>query len=146
MLVFLIGLVLGTMLYLSAVSSSAEKYQRMYENEWYAEASRKYNLLEERYDPPGERLMLSNNTVECSLGKCKHTRVKFLLLMLPSIVDYANRNKLEQDHPCVIEIIKKQFLIPPPPPQVSLALNSLPIADHSLGKSAVILRFSNRVT
>ena len=67
MLVFLIGLVLGTVLFLSAASSSVEKYRRIFENLQFKDGPPKYNLLEEQYDPAGEIL----RTAECSLGNFK---------------------------------------------------------------------------
>ena len=51
-----------------------------------------------------------------------------------------NAHKLQQDHPCVIEIIRRHFLKKPSPPNVPLKLESSNDKDPSPGQSGVIFK------
>ncbi|EFX78419.1 hypothetical protein DAPPUDRAFT_105159 [Daphnia pulex] len=54
---------------------------------------------------------------------------------------YLNANKLAQDHPCVIETIRRHYLNQPPSPQVPLKLDSDDISkDESPGQTDVIMK------
>lgn len=55
------------------------------------------------------------------------------------IIEYANVNRLQQDHPCVIELIRSRYLYQPSPPDVSLNLSSPLVTDPSSGQSKVVL-------
>lgn len=50
-----------------------------------------------------------------------------------------NTNRLEQDHPCVIEIIRKHYLRPPPSPDVPYHLQRPDVADPSPGQTTFVL-------
>jgi hypothetical protein len=56
------------------------------------------------------------------------------------ILEYINENKLPQDHPCVIETIRRHYLKAPSPPDVPLNLVSDSDEDRSPGQTGVILR------
>lgn len=57
-----------------------------------------------------------------------------------------NANKLQQDHPCVIETIRRYYLNKPSPPHVPLKLDSDDDDDRSPGQTGVIFRLlKNRV-
>jgi hypothetical protein len=49
----------------------------------------------------------------------------------PPRTDYMNANKLPQDHPCVIENIRKHYLNKPPPSDAPLKLDSHDLKDRS---------------
>jgi hypothetical protein len=55
------------------------------------------------------------------------------------VTDYANANRLQQDHPCVIELIRSQYLYRPSPPNVPLNLSHPEVADPSAAQSKVAL-------
>ncbi|XP_057368443.1 uncharacterized protein LOC130689518 [Daphnia carinata] len=55
-------------------------------------------------------------------------------------LDYMNGNKLPQDHPCVIETIKRHYLNKPSPPEVPLQLDSNDDKDRSPAQKDVIFR------
>ena len=39
-------------------------------------------------------------------------------------IDFINANKLEQDHPCVLEMIRRHFLHEPSPPEIPYNLDN----------------------
>jgi hypothetical protein len=55
-----------------------------------------------------------------------------------SIAEFANANRLQQDHPCVVELIRKLYLYEPAPIK-SLNLSFPTVLDQSPGQSKVIL-------
>jgi hypothetical protein len=55
------------------------------------------------------------------------------------VTDYANANRLQQDHPCVIELIRSQYLYRSSPPNVPLNLSHPEVADPSAAQSKVAL-------
>lgn len=61
-------------------------------------------------------------------------------LLLDWVLDYMNTNKLPQDHPCVIETIRKHYLNKPSPPDVPYKLDSDDNNDRSPGQTGVIFR------
>ncbi len=54
--------------------------------------------------------------------------------------EHANVEKLQQDHPCVLHLIKKLYLRQPTPRNQSYLLNNGALADPSDGQSKGILR------
>ena len=58
------------------------------------------------------------------------------------MADYINQNKLAQDHPCVIDIIRRQFLHDPSPRDVPYNMTSStdPNGEPSPGQVPIILR------
>ena len=48
--------------------------------------------------------------------------------------------RLQQDHPCVIELIKRDFLHAPSPENVPLALHNPDLVDPSAGQTKAVLR------
>ncbi|XP_057368447.2 protein Star-like, partial [Daphnia carinata] len=61
-------------------------------------------------------------------------------------IDYMNANKLPQDHPCVIETIRRHYLNKPSPPDVPLKLASDDSDDRSPGQTGVIFRLLKNQT
>ena len=53
-----------------------------------------------------------------------------------------NTHRLQQDHPCVIEIIRRKYLHNPSPP-LELKLSHPEIVDQSAGQSAIVLPHLN---
>lgn len=79
------------LLYLNEIRLYAEKFQHIYAKVQLEQAeSLTYNLLEDEFEELEAQQMLSDNAYECSL-------------------DYINAKALQQDHPCVIRIIKENF-------------------------------------
>lgn len=56
------------------------------------------------------------------------------------MLEYANSHKLQQDHPCVIEIIRRDFLRQPFPANVSYQLHNMEVPDPSAGQAKGIMR------
>lgn len=52
-----------------------------------------------------------------------------------------NSDKLQQDHPCVIETIKRKFLHSPASPETPYSLAMPDKADPSAGQAAGILKY-----
>ncbi|KAK4010369.1 hypothetical protein OUZ56_019515 [Daphnia magna] len=88
------------------------------------DSNRKFNLMDET---SGFLKRLFNSYNECTL-------------------DYLNANKLPQDHPCVIETIKRHYLNKPSPPEVPLQLDSDDDKDRSPGQTGVIFRLLKNQT
>lgn len=55
------------------------------------------------------------------------------------ILEYANANKLQQDHPCVIRLIRRNYLLQPAPKNLSYRLDHPGSPDPSDGQSQAIL-------
>jgi hypothetical protein len=53
--------------------------------------------------------------------------------------EYANTNRLQQDHPCVIELIRSQYLYRPSSPHIPLNLSHPEVVDPSAAQSKVAL-------
>ena len=51
-----------------------------------------------------------------------------------------NAHRLQQDHPCVIEIIRRKYLHHPSPPE-ALSLSHPEVVDPSAGQSATVLPY-----
>ena len=69
--------------------------------------------------------------------------VLFLLLInywIISLSEYANSNRLEQDHPCVIELIRRHFLREPAPLDVPLNLKFPDRKNPSVAQSQAVLK------
>ena len=68
----------------------------------------------------------------------------YLLVVILKInvlkIDFMNANKLQQDHPCVIEIIRRFFLNEPPPANVPLILDNPGDLDPSAGQVTAIVK------
>lgn len=64
-----------------------------------------------------------------------------------NILEYANANLLQQDHPCVIDIIRRLYLHGPAAPEVHYQLDRPNEMDPSDGRSTATLRlFRNQVS
>ena len=59
--------------------------------------------------------------------------------------EYANANKLQQDHPCVIELIRKFFLHKPASPDVALNLK-FPNHKNPSARLKLVVVASDQVT
>ncbi len=51
-----------------------------------------------------------------------------------------NNHRLQQDHPCVIEIIRRKYLHSPSPRE-ALNLSHPEVTDQSAGQSAIVLPY-----
>jgi len=89
---------------------------------------------------------------ECTLGEKKNMflRIKIntyvthlYLIRFDFIADYINYHRLQQDHFCVIEIIRKNYLNQPAPETESLVLRNPQTVDASAGQAGAILRHLN---
>jgi hypothetical protein len=69
--------------------------------------------------------------------RCCGEVIEFYLFYL--LTEFANAYRLQQDHPCVIELIRKFYLHQPAPMNSSLNLSNPSILDPSSGQSNVIL-------
>ena len=56
-------------------------------------------------------------------------------------VQYANDNRLQQNHPCVIQLIRRHFLQPPAPKESLLNLKFPNHTNPSAGQSQAILQY-----
>ena len=56
------------------------------------------------------------------------------------LTDYANHNRLQQDHPCVIDLIRRHYLHEPAAPHISLNLKFPNHTNPSQGQSQAILK------
>ncbi|XP_046459069.1 protein Star-like [Daphnia pulex] len=68
---------------------------------------------------------------------------------LPSVnctIEYANANKLQQDHPCVIRLIRRNYLLQPAPKSLSYRLDHPGSPDPSDGQSQAILEILQNKT
>uniref|UniRef100_A0A0N8DYR3 Uncharacterized protein n=1 Tax=Daphnia magna TaxID=35525 RepID=A0A0N8DYR3_9CRUS len=83
-----------------------------------------YNLMEETYGRKWDKdraasMHLSSN--DCTM-------------------DYANANKLQQDHPCVIQLIRRDYLRPPASKSLAYQMDHPESIDPSDGQSKAILK------
>ena len=110
---------------------------------------RSFNLLEDVGHPP----TAADLGEECTLGN-------YIILLIYQIVfrvefslqimiykiwekDYMNEHRLQQDHPCVIETIRRDFLKQPASEKEPLILREPNRIDSSVGQSKAILRHLN---
>ncbi|XP_046641070.1 protein Star-like [Daphnia pulicaria] len=61
-------------------------------------------------------------------------------------IEYANTNQLQQDHPCVIRLIRESYLRQPAPKNVPYNMNHSETIDPSDGQSKEILRLLHNQT
>lgn len=106
----------------------------------------RFNLLED-----ADQEMSTFAVDECSQG-WKITR-KIILTIQDFVVvvghklksnlfvESMNFNRLQQDHPCVIEIIRRRYLHPPADPDVPYVLNAPNTTDPSAGQAKRILKY-----
>ncbi|XP_057367958.1 uncharacterized protein LOC130688956 isoform X2 [Daphnia carinata] len=89
----------------------------------------KYNLMEETFGRKWAK------TPEEEYGSARDCTV-----------EYANKNKLQQDHPCVIRLIRRDYLRKPAPQHVPYRLEVPESADPSNGQAQAILRILQNKT
>lgn len=65
------------------------------------------------------------------------------MMIYLKMTEYANANRLEQNHPCVIDLIRSQYLFRPAPPDVPLRLSQPEVIDPSSGQSKKIMSLLN---
>ncbi|KAI9559231.1 hypothetical protein GHT06_016020 [Daphnia sinensis] len=82
-----------------------------------------YNLMEETYGP-----------------KWNKDRAAMYLSSNDCTMDYANAQKLQQDHPCVIQLIRRYYLHQPASKSFPYQMDHPEIIDPSDGQSKVILK------
>nr|CAH0102185.1 unnamed protein product [Daphnia galeata] len=88
----------------------------------------KYNLMEETY------------------GKRWNKRPQMYFLSNDCTAEYANANQLQQDHPCVIRLIRNNYLRKPAPRDLPYQLDKPTLIDPSDGQSQAILRLLRNQT
>lgn len=72
---------------------------------------------------------------------CSKLRKSTIFLNNPFLfLEYANAQKLQQDHPCVLKLIRNNYLQQPVPRSIPYNLNYPEIDDPSDGQSKGILR------
>ena len=71
-------------------------------------------------------------------------RFSFVCMVL-ALKDYINSKRLEQDHPCVIEIIRRDYLRMPSPRQVPYNLSKPKVTDPSAGQTKLVLNRLNNL-
>ncbi|KAI9562622.1 hypothetical protein GHT06_010076 [Daphnia sinensis] len=96
--------------------------------------------------PPTEELPPKYNLMEETYGrKWAKTPDKYLS-SINCTVEYANQNKLQQDHPCVVQLIRKNYLVQPAPQNVPYQLGNPLLLDPSDGQAKGILRILRNQT
>ena len=78
---------------------------------------KRYNLLDGPAEV-GEECTLGNSIIICSSFRTGNMETVHF------ISDYINENKLAQDHPCVIKLIRQMYLKPPSPRDVPYNLTN----------------------
>ncbi|XP_046644654.1 uncharacterized protein LOC124330256 [Daphnia pulicaria] len=128
-----------TMVYLQSNANGKNKLQfptirpndlassRVPQRNSMAEPMLKYNLMEEIYGEKYKNSKTHYSSVECN-------------------EDYANKNKLQQDHPCVIHLIQTSYLRKPTPLNLSYNLSKPEFTNPSDGQSQAILRLLRNQT
>lgn len=99
----------------------------------------KYNLVtEERLRREWEAGL---STEQCTTGT-KPLDCSSSVMTQSEFLEFINSNKLQQDHPCVIDIIRRQFLQWPSPRDVpyNLGTSTDPNGDPSPGQAQHVLR------
>ena len=63
-------------------------------------------------------------------------------------LEYVNTHRLQQDHPCVLEIIRREFIHEPAPAEEAYkGLHNKDVLDPSDGQATAIMRLlRNQVT
>ena len=150
------ALLLGITFYSSRKTFSSDDGSQS--DKFLSSATKNYNLMTESV-LRNWRDKVTAGEVECTIGiiipyfLILNDCIKFALKISFENVDYMNTNKLEQDHPCVIEIIRRQFLAPPAPSNVPYSFSNVtecdsgwnvttifdPNGDPSMGQTAKIL-------
>ena len=59
---------------------------------------------------------------------------------IPHVTEYANSHRLQQDHPCVLELVKRSFLKEPFSRDVPYGLHQMQKLDPSAGQAKAIMR------
>ena len=106
-----------------------------------------YQKLNQRYNiliPNGDNEFDVSN-FKCSISKI---RIKLKLTLLLSMfiilkIDFMNENKLQQDHPCVVDIIRQLYLHPPAPVGKATRLSNADEIEPSTGQVPIILSHLN---
>ncbi|XP_046653134.1 protein Star-like [Daphnia pulicaria] len=78
------------------------------------------------------------NLMEETKGMPKHVK--------DCTIEYANAHKLQQDHPCLLDIIRRQHLNKPSPSDVPLFLDYPNVKDPSAGQVTAVLRLLRNLT
>ncbi|XP_046452745.1 uncharacterized protein LOC124200519 [Daphnia pulex] len=119
---------LFSIFYLHSRGTVKEHHSQFNSIDWDLGLYVKYNLMEETYG-----------------GKWNKTPEKYHLYNNCTL-EYANSNKLQQDHPCVIRLIQNTFLRQPSSIHIPYNLNYPEKSDPSDGQSKGILRLLRNQT
>jgi hypothetical protein len=87
----------------------------------------------------------SQHVKDCTLGNISDYRHFIYLLLAEKLIknrntEYANTHRLQQDHPCVLDLIRKNYLKKPWGPEVPFDLHNPKTADPSAGQAKAIMR------
>lgn len=93
----------------------------------YGRKIAKFNLMEETHGKNWQKIPKKYFLVGCT-------------------AEYANTFELEQDHPCVIDLIRKKFLRPPARRNLPYQMSQPSLLDPSDGQSQAILRLLRNQT
>jgi hypothetical protein len=65
-----------------------------------------------------------------------------------NVLEYVNAHRLQQDHPCVLEVIRREFIHEPAPAEEAYkGLHNKDVLDPSDGQATAIMRLlRNQVT
>ncbi|XP_032788643.2 uncharacterized protein LOC116925994 isoform X2 [Daphnia magna] len=104
-----------------------------------------HSQRQERFNT--EELPIKYNLMEESFGRkwAKRPEEEYISAR-DCTVEYANKNKLQQDHPCVIRLIRRDYLRKPSPQHVPYRLDVPESADPSDGQAQAILRILQNKT
>ncbi|KAI9559236.1 hypothetical protein GHT06_016025 [Daphnia sinensis] len=96
---------------------------------------------------PVETLPVKFNLMEETYGKnWAEAPADLYLPPIECTIEYANANKLQQDHPCVIRLIRRHYLFKPAPRSVQYRLAHPEAMDPSDGQSRAILEILQNKT
>ncbi|XP_057367395.1 uncharacterized protein LOC130688432 [Daphnia carinata] len=87
-----------------------------------------------------------HNLMEETYGRIWAKTPDKYLSSINCTIEYANQNKLQQDHPCVVQLIRKNYLVRPAPKSVPYQLGNPLLLDPSDGQAKGILRILRNQT
>lgn len=100
--------------------------------------STEYNLLDlEETDPRLAELAAEKCTIGNEKQEFSQAQINYCVFYL----EWMNADRLQQDHPCVIETIRRRYLHPPADLDVPYNLAAPDRADPSVGQASSILNY-----
>ncbi len=110
-----------------------------------ADSQPKFNLMEETYGSEWDKQSVDKylSSSYCTIGKISRLPNSIYMSVSNIFIDraeYANTFKLQQDHPCVIRLIRDNYIGQPAPKNVPYQMDHPETIDPSDGQSKEILR------